>query len=276
MAERWASSGRSDSLSPVPKREASSGSTPPQYPIESVDNALKVILLLGEQRELRLTEVSEHLGVATSTAHRILAMLVWRGFVRQDSRTKAYGPGPALTTVAFSVLRQMDIPRLAQPILEDIAVSLGETVHLGTLEGASARFLAVAEADAAVRVASRLGRSLPAHSTSTGKVLLAELSDEQFLRLYPEEVLPSVTSRSITSRDELVAELGRIRIAGYATNREESEDGVASVAVAVPVSSGLKLAINASAPVYRLPASKTKSFGRTLRDGALRLSELLG
>jgi hypothetical protein len=54
---------------------AASAGRVPQYPIESVDNALKVLLLLGERSELRLTEVSEYLGVASSTAHRLLAML---------------------------------------------------------------------------------------------------------------------------------------------------------------------------------------------------------
>ena len=61
----------------------------PQYPIESVDNALKVLLLLGERSSLRLTDVSQYLGVATSTAHRLLAMLQYRGFVQQDPKSKA-------------------------------------------------------------------------------------------------------------------------------------------------------------------------------------------
>ncbi|MGG1909855.1 helix-turn-helix domain-containing protein [Microbacterium sp. NRRL B-14842] len=52
--------------------------------MESVDNALKLILLLGEEHELRLTDAGALLGVATSTAHRLLAMLAWRGFVRQN------------------------------------------------------------------------------------------------------------------------------------------------------------------------------------------------
>lgn len=250
--------------------------SPPQYPIESVDNALKLILLLGEKAEVRLTEASAHLGVATSTAHRILAMLTWRGFTRQDPATKAYGPGPALTTIAFSVLRRLDIPRLAQPMLDELAAELGETAHLGTLEGDKVRFLAVAEATSAVRVATRLGLSLPAHRTSTGKVLLAELTDEQLRRLFPSEELEDVTPKSIKTRSELEEELARVRVDGYAVNREESEDGVASVAVAVPVSSGLKLALNVSAPMYRLPASKSRAVGRRLRDVALTLAELLG
>ena len=77
-------------------------------------------------------------------------------------------------------------------------------------------------------------------------------------------------------RDELVAELVRTRLDGYAVNRQESEDGVASVAVPVHVSSGLRLAINASAPVQRLPPGKVKSLARSLQDAAIRLAELLG
>src|SRR3954447_22353858 len=68
---------------------AASGPTP-QYPIVSVDNALKVLLLLAERTELRLTDVSDYLGVASSSAHRMLAMLLYPGFVRQDPKTKAY------------------------------------------------------------------------------------------------------------------------------------------------------------------------------------------
>lgn len=266
-----------DKLSVVQKKAPRLSPTdPPQYPIESVDNALKLILLLGEQQEIRLTDASTHLGVASSTAHRLLAMLTWRGFVRQDPVTKAYGPGPALTTVAFSVLRRTDIPRLAQPILDDLVQLLGETCHLGTLEGDQVKFLAASEPDVAIRVASRLGRSSPAHSTSTGKALLAELSEEQLLRLYPSERLQTVTPNSLTSRDQLLAQLEKVRADGYAVNRQESEEGVASVAVPVHVSSGLRLAINAAAPVQRLPAAKVKRFGHALRDAATQLAESLG
>lgn len=248
----------------------------PQYPIESVDNALKLILLLGEMPQIRLTEASTHLGVATSTAHRILAMLTWRGFVRQDPSTKAYLPGPALTTVAFSVLRRMDLTRLAEPVLQDVSSTLHETSHLGMLEGKRVRFVAVSEPDTAVRVASRLGKVMPAFATSTGKALLAELSREQLHNLYPDEELEEFTTNSVRTRTELESQLDQVRQRGYAVNREESEDGVGSVAVAVPTSSGLKIAINASAPIHRLPASKSKTFALTLNEAALRLAEILG
>jgi DNA-binding IclR family transcriptional regulator len=249
----------------------------PQYPIESVDNALRLLLLLGERPEIRLTEASQYLGVASSTAHRLLAMLQYRGFIRQEPRTKAYGPGPAMTGVAFAVLGRMDIPRVARPILQDLTASLGETIHLGVLEGATVRFLDAIESARAVRVASRLGRSMPAHATSTGKALLADLPLDELHRLYPEEALPQVTAKSISRRSELERQLERVRRMGFATNREESEEGVASVAVSIPARApGLHLALNAAAPVGRLPAAKTKHVGATLTEAAQRLAGQLG
>lgn len=69
----------------------------PQYRLESVDNALQILMLLVTRTEIRLTDVSVHLGVASSTAHRLLAMLQYRGLIRQDPRTKAYQAGQAWT-----------------------------------------------------------------------------------------------------------------------------------------------------------------------------------
>ena len=258
------------------RRQSVSEDGAPQYPIESVDNALRLILLFGEQQEIRLSEAATYLNVATSTAHRIMAMLVWRGFVRQDPRTKAYGPGPALTNVAFSVLRKMDLPALAQPILKEVALATRETSHLGMLEGSRIRFLAVSEPDVAVRVASRLGKDLPAHCTSTGKALLAELTPEQFRELYPREKLEGVTPDSVRTRSQLEEQLAAIRERGYAVNHEESEEGVGSVAVAVPSSARPRVAINIAAPVFRLTDAKVEAFGAILHGAAGQLAALIG
>ena len=250
---------------------------PPQYPIESVDNALKLLLLLGERPSIRLTEASAFLGVASSTAHRILAMLQYRGFVRQDPATKSYGPGPALTGVAFSVISRLDINGIARPVMQSLNDTLNESIHLGVLEGSHVRFLEAIESRRAVRVASRLGRSLPAHCTSLGKALLAELDDQELHRLYPTERLPVVTDKSISQRSALEAQLATVRRVGFATNREESEDGVASVAVAIPTKTpDLRIGLSASAPIARLPVSATKALGSQLAEAAAEIALRLG
>lgn len=249
----------------------------PQYPIESVDNALKLLLLLGERPEIRLSEATRYLGVASSTAHRLLAMLSYRGFVRQDPASKAYLPGPALTSVAFAIFGRIDVPRTAAPILRELSERLRETTHVGMLDGANVRFIAAVEGPAAVRVASRLGRSMPAHCTSTGKVLLAQLGETEVRQLLPSVELTRITPHSIGDRAALEAELARIRERGYALNREESEEGVASVAVAIPTRApGLRLALNAAAPCNRLDESSYAAVVAALVDAAKGIGAQLG
>lgn len=258
-------------------RRAASDSVAPQYPIESVDKALKLLLLLGEQPEIRLSEATRYLGVASSTAHRLLAMLAYRGFVRQDPASKAYLPGPALTGVAFAVFGRLDIAGTATPIMRSLSERLRETVHVGMLDGAAVRFVAAVEGPTAVRVASRLGRTMPAHCTSTGKVMLAQLPHPELRQLLPDETLERITERSIGTRSALEAELSRIREQGYAVNREESEEGVASVAVPIPTRApGLRLALNAAAPRHRLTKAHYGSVAAALIQAAKEIGDQLG
>lgn len=241
----------------------------PQYPIESVDNALRILLLLGERKSLRLTEVSEYLSVASSTAHRVLAMLQYRGFVRQSSRSRAYEPGPALTEIAFSVLRQIDVREQVRPMLEKLAEHYDETVHLARLDGALVSFVDAVESNRAVRVASRMGKTLPAHVSASGKALLSQLTDEAVVALYPREELEAVTPHSLTTRTALLEDLERIRERGYATGLQESEDGVIAVAVPLGVHAGARYAVSISAPSHR-----KQSFGEVaVAEDLLRVAE---
>jgi DNA-binding IclR family transcriptional regulator len=248
----------------------------PQYPIESVDNALKVLLLLGERNELRLTEVATYLHVATSTAHRLLAMLMYRGFMRQDPRTKAYLPGTALTGVAFSILQRFDVRGVLHPIVESLNRELAETVHLAVLDGTTVRFIDAIESPQATRVASRLGRLMPANCTSTGKALLAELPVQDLERLYPGEDLPALTPNSISTRSALEKELEKVRQLGYATSSQESEDGVSSVAAALPSGqSPMRLALNVAVPVYRMNENLTERIVVALKVAVAESAGLL-
>jgi DNA-binding IclR family transcriptional regulator len=225
----------------------------PRYPISSVDNALRLLLLFREHRMIRVADASESLGVVRSTAHRLLAMLQYRGFVQQDPETKAYTAGPALLDIGLSVVRQLDIRRHVRPYLERLSEELGETVHLMVLDGANALFLDSVESSRALRTSSRVGRSYPAHTTSCGKVLLAELTPARLAELYPSERLEGQTPRSLSTRKQLLRELELVRERGYATNRGESEPDIAGVGVLLRNAFGQPHAgIGVSAPLSRL------------------------
>jgi DNA-binding IclR family transcriptional regulator len=253
----------------------------PAYPITSVDNALRLLLMFRTRQRVRLSEASEYLGVAHSTAHRLLAMLSYHDFVRQEPAARAYVPGPALIDVGLAAVRNMDIRALARPLLEELTAELGETSHVVQLEGAMARYLDAVESRLALRVTARTGNLQYAHCTASGKALLAALPAaalKQVLQLLPPGPrLPAQTVRSITSRRELDQQLGKIREDGYAVNAEESEDGVLSVAVAARGPGGTPVAALAvSAPVGRVDDAKRAEIVRRLHDAALRLGQALG
>lgn len=252
----------------------SGGDKVPRYPISSVDNALKLLLLFRERRVIRLAEASDSLGVVRSTGHRLLAMLEYRGFVAQDPETKAYTAGPTLVDIGLSVVAHMDIRRQLRPYLEELSRQVGETVQLMVLDGGDILFIDSIESTRALRTSSRIGRRYPAHTTSGGKVLLAELTPERRAELYPSNRIAGLTERSITSRARLERELEAIRDRGYGTNRGESEADIAAVAVAVHDASGRAVAaIAISAPISRLDERDEPRVAKTLAAAAAQGAE---
>lgn len=249
----------------------------PKYPLASVDNALRLLRMFRQQNQIRLSEASEQLGVAHSTAHRLLAMLTYHGFVQQEPRSRSYVAGPALIEVGLAVVGNMDIRTYAHPLLEELAERFDETVHLATLEGTVVRYLDGVESKKAVRVAARTGTALAAHCAAIGKVLLAELSGDQLHERYPPgEPLPGLTPRSIVSLDVLEKELELVRQRGYATNNSESEDGVASVGVAVRDRRGRAIAaLSISAPATRIDQDRVEQMAERLLDASKRLTSAL-
>jgi len=250
---------------------------PPQYPIESAGNALRLLMMFRESPQVRLADARDELGVAHSTAHRLMAMLVYYNFVRQDPVSRAYVAGPMLVEVGLSVVRSMDIRTAAHDVLEALSAETGETAHLAVLEGGNVRFLDGVESSRALRVAGRTGRTLPAYSTSVGKVLLAELDTTQLHKIYPNEELPErPTSKTLRTRSDLITQLEKVRRLGYSLNSNESEDGVSSVGVMVRhPSRGPIAALSLAAPVSRMSASQGRDVARRLQAAAAMLGRRL-
>jgi DNA-binding IclR family transcriptional regulator len=228
------------------------GPKPPTYPIESVDNALQLLLLFREQSTLRVADASRTLGVAPSTAHRLISMLQYHGFVEQDPRSKVYRAGAALAEIGLAVVRAMDVRAIARPVMERLSSDLNETVHLAVLDRNEVIFLESVESRYIVRVGSRVGMRLPAHMTALGKVLLALLPDDRLAELYPEEPLPRGARASVVKRKALFKSLKQIARDGYAVSVGEIESDVAAVAAPIRTPSGqVTAAMSVAVPVSR-------------------------
>jgi DNA-binding IclR family transcriptional regulator len=241
----------------VPASAARSvGSGSARYPIASVANAARIIALLSESPVLKVSDVSDRLGVSLSAAHRLLTTLEDEQLLAQDTTTRCYVPGSRLLAVANSVSSARSRWNFAVPYLAELSSRVAGTVNIMVLQGTEVAFVESVEAATAVRVGSRLGAIMPAHCTSGGKALLARLADDEIAGRYGERPLEAMTTKSIQTLDELRAELRRTRTRGYATNFGESEPEVSGVAVAVD---GVEpYAVAVSAPSPRLAPARVK------------------
>lgn len=237
--------------------------------MSSVDNALRLILLVSGRDLVRVTDVSNELNVGASTAHRLLTALETRGFVGHDDRSRTYYPGPALTDIALAVEREMSIRDFLRPFMQELVDQIGETVSLMTLRGDRIQFIEVLQAPRALRTVYTLGSTVPAHCTAGGKAMLARLDDAELLSRYPSERLAVVTERSISTREQLVSDLAAVHHRGYAIARQEGEDGVCGVGVAL---SGTQprtvFGLAVSGPTQRITARAVPKIARTLKDVA--------
>lgn len=232
----------------------------PRYSVDAVDNALLLLLVLRRDGAVRVSTAAEELGVARSTAHRLLRMLVYRGFaVQRDDR--AYVPGPAL---ARSVPDPAFLRSRLRPAMEHVHRTLDETVHLMVREGTQVLFIDSVEARQPLRVGSRAGVRLPAEVTSGGRALLAQLPVDAVRALYRD--------RPDVDLARLQRVLARTRRQRYGLNVDESETGIAAVGVCVPDGGGAPFAaLTHSAPTMRFRRAAAPGIAQVLHDAVDRV-----
>lgn len=202
----------------------------PPYAIESVDHALHLAQLLQQEGPLRVTDAAERLGVSRSTAHRLLAMLVYRDFAEQ-TEDRRYRAGDVLRPAEVSDAPVALLRRTALPRLQSLMERVQESVNLVVLAGAEVRFIATVECRQTLRVGDRVGKVLPAHLTSGGKALLAALPSAELAALY-------ATSTHDVDLARLRRRLALVRRRGFAINDQETEAGLTAVGMAVRDPSG--------------------------------------
>lgn len=224
----------------------------PTYSIEAVDNALQLLQVLRDGGALRLKDAAAELGVAPSTAHRILAMLVYRGFAVQDENRR-YIPGPAMGVGPAGLSWTRQLRDVVQPHMELLCGRINETVNLMVRVGTKVRFLATVESTNVLRVGDRQGTILPANKASGGKAMLAELElplIDQLFRSHNAEI--GGDSIPDDEYPGFLRELETIRANGFAANFEGTEEGISALGMALHNRSGHVVgALSVAMPVAR-------------------------
>jgi IclR family acetate operon transcriptional repressor len=225
--------------------------------------------------ELSVTDLSRRLRIPASTVHRLLSILIRRGFVRQNPATRRYTLTMKFWEKGCLVVNWHDLTSQARYFTEELNRLTGETVTLGVMEDGYAVYVDEIPGSHPIGTQRFLGRGAPGHACATGKSILAHRPEQ--LEAVLRRGLSRVTDRTITTPEALLRELDRTRARGYAVARGEWLPHV--VAVAAPVwnhSGRVVAAISVSSPAGRAALRRIEEVGHLVSDVATRLSKELG
>lgn len=202
--------------------------------VKSAKRVISILEILAENSTgLTFTELTEALNVPKSSLHQLLNTLEETNMIRFDSSMKKYTFGIRFWELAMVHSNQLPISQIAKPFLEQLRNRYDETVQMALLDETDVVYISKMVSSKPVQLVSQEGTRLPAYVTGIGKALLACLSKQQILELYPEPNLPSYTKNTITSRENLINELEVTRDRGYARDLGEYTPGIRCIAVPV-------------------------------------------
>ena len=227
-----------------------------RYKLEGLDRVVAIMDLLGESNDcLSLAEICKRMELRKSTAHRALMALEHTGLIERAPGNR-YRLGLKLYDMGNRAVEQVDLRGRVHPYLRRLALRVGETVHLGVLHGARIVYLDKIEAvNRRVCVSSRTGTSNPVYSTSMGKAILAYLPPDKAQAVIDVIQFKAFTPKTITSKEELMSALERIRRRGYSIDDEEMEIGTRCVGAPILDTEGRPIAaMSVSGSATRLAA----------------------
>ena len=250
-----------------------------KHMISSVKRAIDLLHCFSIKRpELSVSELSMELGVHKSTVSRLLATLAAENLVNRNPDNGKYRLGMGLIELSGSVVLHQDLRQIAKPYLRQLSELTQETVNLAVLENdATINIEQAVSYDRRVLGIGWVGRRAPLHASSTGKIFLAFSTNEVLTSLI-QNPLPEFTPRTITDSQNLLKNMDKIRLQGYATGLEELEIGLN--AVAAPIYNHNKdviAAISVTGPPSRLSKQRiNKEVSKQVCDYAKRISADLG
>jgi DNA-binding IclR family transcriptional regulator len=250
-----------------------------QLLVRSVARAGKILeALLTSPDGLRLVEVAERAGLHKTTALRLLRTLTAIGVVRRTEQGDRYTwDGVRWLAVALRLRDAASRVDAVQTILGELAADAGETVGLAypDINGRDMLCVAATVPNTPVRVDPGGRSQWPLHATASGKMYLACQSEAE-QQAWIGDGLPALTERTITSRDELLAELAAARDRGYAVTRGEAIVDAGAIAIPVRDERGdVAACLQLTSPVQRMTKESIQRWLPLMRDAAHRLSELL-
>jgi DNA-binding IclR family transcriptional regulator len=223
-------------------------------------------------------DLSRTTGLNKSVVARLMTTMATEGYVIQDEQSKAYTIGPQVFAVGSVYEPRVLLDRLARSLMQELALASGQTCALGIPAGDQFMYVIVAEnpRPATVRVTVEAGRRRPYHSTAVGKILLANMPEDQRDSLLAAP-LAKMTAFTVDAVDKLRAELAEVLVTGIAYSEQESVLGVGAVAAGIRNATGVCIAgLNVVYPYQLIQGEARDNLARLTLETAHRISERVG
>ncbi|HEX8758346.1 MAG TPA: IclR family transcriptional regulator [Steroidobacteraceae bacterium] len=269
---------RTTASDPLSAEEAASRA-PARLGSQTLFRGLDVIDVVAEG-PIKLGDLAARLGLTRSTTHRLASALTDRRYLSFVPHS-GYSLGPKLLELGFRVRDELDLPRVAAPHLERLALLTEDTVHLGVLDRGRVLYLDKIPGKRRINISSRIGELQPVTSTGLGKALILDLDEDAWLELFRAErgepTRPGARRREEISQQEWLARMRGYVQAGYAFDLEENEDQIRCIAAPVRDVAGRTVAaLSVSSAAQYMSDHRMQALSKDVMAAAHRISEGLG
>jgi DNA-binding IclR family transcriptional regulator len=246
------------------------------YVIPNLVKACEIMKILADRPKGISASQAENLTeIPRTTAFRILKTLCSEGMA--EKRGTLFFAGPGLVQIGLTSLRSLEIRSMAMPFLSELASKTHFTAHLAISSGWQSLILEVHDSPNPVRVASRSGATVPLHCSSTGKIFLAYLHEQELEDYFSSGSPEKKTSNTIVTLDEMQKEIAKIKRNGFSVDDHEFHKDVWCVASPVRDSDGKVIAaIGVTGPAMQSDDQKKNDICMYVKKAAGELSSELG
>ena len=239
--------------------------------IPALERGLTVLECIGASPlGATATELIEATRVPRATLYRIVAVLVSRGLITAGPTTPPrYVLGPALVRLARDAPPQVDLASTAQPIMDALAASLGETIKLVVRVDTEALTIAISHSGNNVPILSKVGTRLPLHLGASQRLLLSR-APPAILDAVAKGPMERRASRTIISPRVLRREVKALRERTWTATESEGIEGLGAIAALIHDASG---AAQAALVAVYIRGRKTSRRLREIRDATIRAAD---
>lgn len=223
-----------------------------------------------------LNELMAAIGLPKATTHRFVALLERLGFVQRAADGRHYEVGQRLLALSLEGMRRSFDLAPRRVILAALVKEIGETCNITMLDGERLIYLDRVESDWPLQFRLSVGSRVPLHCTASGKLFLSLSPASLRKALFRTQPFQRHTAQTLTSTEQLEAELTRIRQTGVGTDNEEFMEGMAATAVPIRDSRGRICAtVAVHGPTTRLPLTRALALVPALKRAAKALEQTL-